>query len=522
MGNNVTIQFDAQTAQYVQNVLKAKEAFEATANSARASGDKLAKSGDAMSASIGALGKLGEKNFGALTSAAMGAVGGFNVVQSGINILISSYEKWSEKIKEVDAAQQKLNQTSARLSSNSGNAGMGPEMRRRLENMEMPGVTQEQRMDLYKKAQENMPGAKPESLFTMVKAAGGANAAGKDPAALLGTMTNMSHLFPKLTPDELRDKSNAYMEENAGRELDKSTMNAAMRFQLTGAGTADEGLGQALALEHSGASPQTLGKLVDKLAKVKHMHVHGKADERKKQKRNNQFAAMSMADRFKTITQDREAGSDLLDDQDMSELFPSNSKMAAANEFNPDEITGKITNAKGSYDRSSKKRQGDSEYTQDLVVETMEEQARMAKMNKLKGVERKFRQVKAFLQKRGDSGALIEKFDTIIRAGNFATNADPVGMLPKEIAVDFQTEVQSQENQINKAGVFSAAAGPRMPDDNGVTPYNEMDRNAFVTTNRQPVNVEHHEEHMGWLAQLNQTMKNLGQRTELGGPREDK
>ena len=454
---DVVMKFDAQTAQFVEGIMKAQAAMLAAGDKARKLGEDTSKAGDLMSR----LGQIGTQNLNAMGDAARGLVGNFNFVQMGINAVTEAYDKWKDKIKEVDEMNQKLISSTARLASGMGDAGAGPEVRTRLEHMFAPGVTQEQKVDMFKQAQITMPGANKEELFASVKSAAQGNKAGKDPAALLNTMGRMGHLYPGLSPDQLRDKANVFLEENAGRELDEGAMNAALRFTKSGGGTADEGLGYALAFSHSGSSPATLGKLVDKLAADKiisgpkgHTHSPSARAARELASEHNRFAGLPMADKLKLVMGDHAAASELLGDEDASALFPTGSKLSAAKQFHPDEMAAKLKNSGGSFTASSRMRRDDKDYSDELATENIEEEGRMATLQKYKGVEQKFRQIKAFLLKRGDNPGLVGKVDSILKAGAFA-GADPVGLLPTGIAIDFQKEMMDQQSQLNDTGRFA-------------------------------------------------------------------
>ena len=454
---DVVMKFDGQTAQFVQASLAAAKAMEATANKARDLGKSSSAAGEALSV----LGDIGKKNLSSLGDAAKGLVGNFDIVKMGINEIINAYDKWGQKIKEVDAAAQNLNKNAARAGSTFGDAGAGPEVKLRLQNMSMPGVSIDERLQLFKKAQEVMPGAGKEELFRLIQMGGEANKAGKDPSAMIGTMGRLSHVFENLSPEQIRDKANKYSELSGGKEFDESAMNAVMRFTASGAGTADEGVGQVLALMKSGASPQTLGKLIDRLAKVKRVDKkelhHGDKAKREKAKRMDEFAQKTMAERFKEVMGNRDAANDFLGDEDASELFPSGSKIAAAEKFDPTRLGKEFAASGGSFADSQKKMRDDPEYSQDLATQNMEEKGRVVERKRYAGVERKLRAIKAFLLARGDNPVLVDKVDAVLKAGTFA-GADPVGLLPTDIAIDFQKEWQDEQNEVGGEGKYSAAA----------------------------------------------------------------
>ena len=353
----------------------------------------------------------------------------------------------------------KLHELATRMASGMGSTGLGQELRMRLENASMPGVSLEQRFEMGKEVQSLMPGADKEKILGVLRTAGESNKAGKDPAIMARTMARLSRVFKKASADELRDKANVYLEQSGGAELTEEGANVAMRFEATGAGTADQGLAEGLAAIMSGGSAQTVGKRIDQLAKMKveKLKGHHTPAEREAHKLKNELAALPMAERYKLANGDRGLSADLFGDETAGEMF-GNSKIAVAQQFHPDQIAAALANSGGSFRQSQKAQtQGDREYTKDLASQQMAENARIQKLRN-KGPQRDFDDILTFLRGRGDVPAVVDVVEAEIKAGTYL-GGDPVGLLRRvggaNLAIDFEQSHQHAMDEIQGTGVWA-------------------------------------------------------------------
>ena len=462
---DVTMKFDAETADFINKMMGMRNEILNTANATRDVGAAAQKSGSLMDS----FSKVGAQNMQTLQGTIMGAVGGLNAMGLAIGVVESAYDRWKQKIKEVYEDNEKLRMQAARIASGFGDAGSAKEIDTRLKNAFMPGVGLEQRFEMVKQAQSMMPGATKDRVMEMVLSAGEANRGGKDPTALLSTMSRMSHLFKDATVGGLRDKAATFMEEAGGRELDESTMNAALRFSESGAGTADEGLGQALALIKSGGSPQTLGKLVDKLKNLKPKKLHEQKDrlhalsqqqldENAEFEKYNAFAALSMKEKLARVFGSSDTARDILGEEDASEIFPSGSKIAAAQGFGPDKIAKRLQRSGGAFEKTAREfANTNPQYERDLASQEWAEDARINRLKKDAPIQRDMNDIISYLKERGDNPTLIKAFEEEMKLGSFF-GGNPIGQLPKDLAIDFQQKRQQRLDQVQHTGAYSEAA----------------------------------------------------------------
>lgn len=148
MGNQVvTMTFDAQTAKFVSDVTKAKEALQAAGNAGSDAGEKIASAGEkamAATAKMSQGSQAAEVSISSLTA-------GWLSAGSAVTAVAALWNEHLEKMKQKADALRQSNEQLIKSLAPSGQAGEMPEVRSKLNTIQSTVFAQQDVRDIYSK-----------------------------------------------------------------------------------------------------------------------------------------------------------------------------------------------------------------------------------------------------------------------------------------------------------------------------------------------------------------------------------
>lgn len=416
---DVTMKFDADTADFVQKMTKLRQDLIASGSASRQFAQEISLAG----VKLGSLKDVSKSVGSEIQNIAASHLSFSGAIGTAMNLARAAWDIWGKHVEEISRkSKSQIDQLSSAV-ANMGAGAMLPEVRMRLQNQSMPGMNMEQRIALFKQASADNPDKSIDQLLSMTQAASKGRLAGQDPSKLLRTMGVLDDAGFKGDSRQLADKANKFLELSGGRSFSDMEKNSLLRFTSTGTGTLDEGLGFMLGSMKSGGEARVLGMLVDKIAKVEAPQNKLLRSMSAKDKAQARLAKLSMPERFRLLTRDRGLANDLLGSEEADELMGGGgSKLAAVMASGASEFTDKIGDSQNSLARTSMHLREDPGFAASLQEDKMLAEADDATMKFQQERAMRFRMAKAFVLKRNAgspvrSAAAMAALDTAEKAG---------------------------------------------------------------------------------------------------------
>lgn len=343
MGNgksDINFKVDANTAEFVQKVLQARQAMEGVADTSR----KVERDVGGAGVKFSDLSKLS----GAAGIDIAKFATGLGVGAAAVTFMADRVTSYIDRMTE---ARKRTDEFSLSIEKNlaiQGKLALEPQRMAQLTGMGLP-LDAKNLQALFNKVQTDVgDNASEERKLAIVKAAGQARRVLADPSQVMdlaGDMSNMQKLYgDSISPEALRDKALSRFQK--GR-FTPEMFGAAMRVKATGAMDEDSIVGMIDALMDAGQNPKALGSLLDKLQGMKgHAFKRGQVLTGKEEL-ENKLAGMPFADRVKAVLGDPSQINELMQGEAGGFDF-GGSKIAAAKAFDPTDNARALKGAVGS------------------------------------------------------------------------------------------------------------------------------------------------------------------------------